>query len=130
MEKVDLRATLTPLQQQITGPTSASLRLLLAAGGVAVLIVCMNVASLLLIRVNGRRREIAIRTAMGAGTARLIRQLTTESLLLAGIAGGFGVACAYWILHVVVLNAPLNLPRVDEIHMDARVLGFAVFPGK
>jgi putative ABC transport system permease protein len=60
---------------------------------------------------------------MGAGAARLIRQLATESLLLAGIAGASGVALAYWILRVVVLNAPVNLPRMDEIHMDARVLG-------
>jgi predicted permease len=125
-EKVDLYAALTPLRQQITGPTSASLKLLLASGGVVILIVCVNVASLLLIRVNGRRREIAIRTAMGAGTARLIRQLTTESLVLSGMAGGLGVAIAWWILRVVVLNAPASLPRVDEIHMDARVLGFAV----
>jgi predicted permease len=125
-EKVDLYGSLTQLQQQITGPTSAGLSLLLAAGGAVILIVCVNVASLLLIKVNGRRREIAIRTAMGAGRMRLMRQLATESLLLAGIAGGFGVACAYWILRVVVLNAPANLPRVDEIHMDARVLAFAV----
>ena len=72
---------------RLRGPTSEGLTLLLAAGGAVILIVCVNIASLLLIRVNGRRREIAIRTAMGAGTARLIRQLATESLLLAGIAG-------------------------------------------
>jgi predicted permease len=125
-EKVDLYGTLTPLQQQITGPTSESLTLLLAAGGAVILIVCVNIASLLLIRVNGRRREIAIRTAMGAGAVRLIRQLATESLLLAGIAGGFGVAFAYWILQAVMLNAPVNLPRIEEVHMDARVAGFAV----
>src|SRR4051794_37543642 len=125
-EKVDLYGSLTPLQQQITGPSSASLMLLLAAGGAVILIVCMNLASLLLIRVNGRRREIAIRTAMGAGTARLVRQLKTESTLLAGIAGALGVAFAYWILRVVVLNAPGNLPRVEEIYIGARVLGFAV----
>ena len=125
-DKLELQGTLTPLQQQITGPASEGLTLLLAAACVVILIVCVNIASLLLIRVNGRRREIAIRTAVGAGTGMLIRQLATESLLLGGIAGGFGVAFAYWILRVVMLNVPANLPRMDEIHMDARALGFAV----
>jgi putative ABC transport system permease protein len=78
------------------------------------------------IRVNGRRREIGIRTAIGASTARLFRQLATESLLLAGVAGGLGVVFAYWILRVVVLNAPVNLPRIEEIHLDARLILFAV----
>ena len=95
---MELYSILTPLHQQITGTASESLtRLLAAAGGAGILIVCMNLTSLLLIRVNGRRRELAIRTEMGAGMARLTRQLASESWLLAGIAGAFGVAFAYCI---------------------------------
>ncbi len=124
--RAELQAALTPLQEQITGPASLSLTLLLAAGGAVILIVCVNIASLLLIRVNGRRREIAIRTAVGAGMGRIIRQLAAESLVLVGIAGGIGMVLGYWILRIVMLNAPVNLPRMDEIHMDARALGFAV----
>jgi len=125
-QKEELYGDLTPLQRQITGSATESLTLLLAAGGALMLIVCGNVASLLLIRMNGRRREMGIRTAMGAGTARLVRQLATESLLLAAIAGALGMALGYWILRAIVLNAPANLPRVDEIHMDARALGFGL----
>ena len=125
-DKVDLYGSLTPLREQITAPASASLTLLLAAGGAVILIVCGNVASLLLIRVNSRRREIAVRTAMGAGTARLTRQFATESLLLAAMAGVFGVVFANWMVKMVVLNAPADLARVNEIHMDGRVLGFAM----
>jgi len=125
-EKAELYAALTPLQHQITGSASESLILLLAAGAAVMLIVCVNISSLLLIRVNGRRRELGIRRAMGADTPRLMRQLATESLLLAGIAGGLGIILTYWILRVAILNAPVNLPRIDEIHIDARVLGVAV----
>lgn len=102
--------------------------LLLGAVGLLVLIACLNVASLLLARASVRRGEFAMRSALGAGRARLIGQVLTESLVLAGLSGMFGLCLAYLGNHLLLwlLPASLQIPRMDEIHLDAVVLAFAV----
>ncbi len=119
-------AGVIPLQRQITGGTRSSLVLLVAAVGAVLLIVCVNLANLLLARAAARRRELAVRLAIGAGAGRLLRQMLTESLLLASLGGALGVAVAAWTLRVMLARAPLDLPRISEVHLDWRVLGFAL----
>ena len=124
-ENVDLRASLAPLQAQITGRSREGLLLLMGAVGAVLLIVCVNIANLLLARSTGRRREFAVRAALGATSARLIRQMMSESLVLAGMGGALGIAIAYEALRVILASAPIDLPRVSAIHIDLRVLAVA-----
>jgi len=124
-EKVELRAKLSPLQQQLTGRSRKGLLLLLAAVGAVLLIVCVNIANLMLARATGRRREFAIRAAVGASTRRLLRQMLTESLVVAVLGGALGIALAYGVLHVILTNAPLDVARLNEVHIDGRVLAVA-----
>jgi predicted permease len=125
-EKIELRAALVFLQDQITGRSRTGLQLLLAAVGAVLLIGCVNIANLLLARGTARRREIAIRTALGAARGRLVGQMLVESLVLAGMGGAAGVALAYEAIRVIVAYAPVDLPRTDEVHLDARVLLFTL----
>ena len=125
-EGVDLKGLLVPLEEQVVGPARRGLLLLLAAVLVVLLIVCCNLASLLLARVPGRMREAAIRTSFGATQGRLIRQLLTETLLLSCTGGALGILSATFALRWLVRMAPPGIPRLDEVHMDARVLLFAL----
>jgi predicted permease len=111
-------------QERLTGPIRPALLVMMIAVGLVLLIACVNVANLLLARATTRGREIAIRTAMGAGRIRVLRQLLTESLLLAIVAGIFGAALAVWGSDVLVRWSPENLPRVGEIHIDGWALAF------
>ena len=125
-EKMHLRATMTPLQEEVTGTARKGLVILFAAVGAVLLIVCVNLANLSLARAAGRGRDLAIRTALGAGRAQLVRYILGESLAV-GLAGGAaGVALAWAGLRAVLPYAPLDLPRLDEIHLDARALLFAL----
>ena len=112
------------LHDWYVGDVRQALLMLMAAVGVVLLITCTNVASLLLARATSRRREIAIRVAIGAGRIRLIRQLLTESLVLAGGAGLLGILVARFALAVLQRAAPAGLPRLDQIAIDGRVLLF------
>ena len=88
------------------------------------LIACVNVANLLLERAISRQREIKVRLALGASGARIIRQLLTESVLLAGMGGVLGMGLAYWGTDLIVALSPESLARVGEAELDMRVLAF------
>src|SRR5688572_30165007 len=116
---------LQPLKDDIVGDVSATLWILMGAIAIVLLMACANVANLLLVRADGRRRELAIRAALGAGGLRIARQLFVETLLLAVLGGAAGMALAYGALQALVAIAPSNLPRLADISIDPVVLGFA-----
>jgi predicted permease len=115
-----------PLQRQVVGDTRRPLQLMLSAVGIVLLIACSNVANLLLTRSLARRKEFTLRAALGAGPARLIRQLLTESLLIAIAAGGVGILIAYAGIYFVKALGPSNIPRLREVTLDLPVLAFAL----
>src|SRR5215472_15219304 len=116
-----------PLKQQVIGNVSEVLWVVMGTLGLVMLIACANVTNLLLVRVEARQQELAVRAALGAGRGRLIRALLVESLMLGLLGGVFGVAIAYNGVRFLVAAGPANLPRLSEISMDARTLGFTLF---
>jgi putative ABC transport system permease protein len=123
---IEVRATLIPLQDQITGSSRASLLLLLAAAAAVLLIGCVNIANLLLAQAVTRRSEMAIRSAVGAHPARLTRQVLVESLLLSTLGGLCGLAVAYSAMRLILTNVPIDLPRMDEVHLNGWMLLFTM----
>jgi putative ABC transport system permease protein len=121
-----LKLGAVPLRDEIVGMVARPLYVLLAAVALVLLVACANVANLVLSRTAGRARELSVRTALGAGTSRLIRGLLTESLILAGVSAALGVLLAWWALGVAVALAPAGLPvpSLQQIGIDLRALGF------
>ena len=121
-----ISAQVLPLQDQVVGGTRRGLVLLLGAVGAVLLLVCVNLASLLLARNAGRSREAAVRVALGAGRGRLIRESLTESLMLALAAGVLGLGLAQVGLTALLQLAPADLPRLHDVRFDARIAAAGV----
>lgn len=119
-------AKVSSLKERMIGDIGPTLWLLLGAVGFVLLIACVNVSNLLLARSTGRTREFAIRTALGAGRWRLLRQSLTESLLLAFVGGGLGLVVASWGTNAALAVLPTTLPRASEVRLDTRVLLFTL----
>jgi len=119
-------ANVFPLQEEVVGDIRPALLVLLGAVGFVLLIACANVANLLLARAATRQKELALRTALGASRGRLIRQLLNESLLLGVIGGTAGLFLAYWAIELLIKFNPGNIPRLEEVALDNRVLAFTL----
>lgn len=118
-------ATAVPAREDVVGDVRTSLFVLLGAVALVLLIACVNVASLFLARGDAREGELAVRTALGAGRARLLRQLLTESLVLAAVGGAVGTLLAVWGTPGLAALGPPGIPRLDAVAVDHRVLAFA-----
>ena len=122
----DKGVAVVPVQEVVVGGTRQTLFVLLAAVAFVLLIACANVANLLLARAAARGRELVVRAAVGAGRLRLIRQMLTESVVLALVAGIGGVIIARWGVTALLAMAPANLPRLNEVSVDGAALLFAL----
>ncbi|HUE87104.1 MAG TPA: ABC transporter permease [Vicinamibacterales bacterium] len=119
-------ATVVPLRTSIVGDVDSALIVVLLMVGVTLLIGCVNLANLMLARGPARAGEIAIRTALGAGRLRIVRQILTESVVLALLGGAIGIALSFWGVQAILALSADTLPRVDDVRVDGRVIAFGV----
>jgi predicted permease len=117
--------TVTPIAERVVGDARRPLLLLLGAAGFVLLVACANVANLMLVRLDARQGELAVRTAVGAGRGRMVRQLLAESMAIGMLGGAAGVVLAWWCTRLLLALRPPNLPRFGEVVLDYRVLAFA-----
>ncbi|MDE3137512.1 MAG: ABC transporter permease, partial [Acidobacteriota bacterium] len=122
----DIGAAVVSLKEQLVGKSRTQILVLLGAVGLVLLIACANVANLLLVRATGRHREIALRGALGASRGRLVRQLLTESVLLALVGASFGGGVAWWSVKYFANAEALPLPRPNPVAVDGTVLLFTI----
>src|ERR1700686_3642170 len=115
-----------PLKQEVIGNAGELLWVVMGTIGLVVLIACANVTNLLLVRVEARQQELAVCAALGAGWGRMVRGLLVESVMLGVLGGALGVGLAYAGVRFLVATGPANLPRLSEISIDARTLGFTL----
>jgi predicted permease len=119
-------ALVTPLNRQIAGEARPALLMLFGAVGFLLLIVCLNVANLLMVRITTRVREISVRVALGAGRLHIFRQMVAESLGFAAAGGALGLLAAYWSMDLLSVLLPADLPRAEYIRIDGGVVVFAL----
>ena len=122
--EVGLRARVRPLKEAVVGDVSTTLWILLGMVGFVLLIACANVANLMLVRAEGRQREMALRVAVGAGRMQILRSFLSESIALATVGGALGVGIAVLAVRTATRFIPTDLPRMAEVGMDIRVLSF------
>jgi len=120
----DIGVILTPIREQLLGPASTPLYILLGAVSFVLLVACANLANLVLARATDREREVAVRTALGATRGRIIRQLLAENCVLGLLGAAAGLFPAYWMPNVLASIGAGDLPRLDQVHLDWRVLLF------
>jgi predicted permease len=125
-EDAHIQPNLRPLKQDVVGDVGKMLWVLMGSIGMVLLIACANVANLLLVRVEGRRQELAVRAALGAGRGRLAGELLLESVILGLLGSVIGLGLAYVALRILVAAAPTGLPRIQEIGIDGTVLLFTL----
>jgi putative ABC transport system permease protein len=123
---LDLSAVALPLHDQVIGESKQILLLLFGAVAFVLLISCINVASLLLTQATDRRKEIAVRLALGVKRGRLLGQFATESMMLTLIGAGVGLALAYWTTDLLMLLMPSNIPRIHPVELNLTVIGFTL----
>jgi putative ABC transport system permease protein len=125
-ENLRLAPDVHPLNEDVVGDIGKTLWVLMATIGIVLLIACANVANLLLVRAEGRRHELAIRAALGAGWSQIARELLAESMTLGLLGGLAGLGVAYGAIRILVAMAPPHLPRLDQISLDATVVLFTL----
>ena len=125
-EEARIGPNLRPLKQDVVGDAGNVLWVLMGSIGIVLLITCANVANLLLVRVEGRRQELALRAALGAGWGRIAGDLLLETVVLGLLGGSLGLGLVYACLRILVAIAPSGLPRIHEVGMDGPVLLFTL----